>query len=146
MTWVKGAMRGIRLLERLRAIDQRPDWRGESDRQTTIASVLEHLSKMLNTRQGSVPTAMDLGMPDFTGMAGSLTADILPELEQTLTGVISKYEPRLTEVKVVFEPQPEKSFMLGFKLSAKVRVDDNDVPVVFETVLNSEGHITVMEQ
>lgn len=138
-------MRGKRFLERLRAIDQNPDWRGESDPQTTIASVLAHLGKMLNTRQGSAPIALDLGMPDFTGMAGSLTADSLPEMEQTLTEVITKYEPRLTGVKVEFEPQTEKSFMLGFRLSAKVRVEDQEIPVVFETLLNSDGHITVME-
>lgn len=138
-------MRGKRLLERLREMDQHPDWRGESDPQTIVVSVLEHLGKILNTRQGSTPIAMDLGMPDFTSLAGSLTADSLPEMEQTLTEVITKYEPRLSDVKVDFEPQAGTSFMIGFKLAAKVRVENNEMPVVFETLLNSDGHITVME-
>lgn len=138
-------MREKRLLERLRAMDQHPDWRGESDPRTAIASVIDHLIKILNTRQGSAPTAPDLGMPDFTSIAGSLNADSLPEMEQTLTRVITKYEPRLTSVKVDFEPQPDKPFMVTFKLAAKVRLQEQEVPVVFETVLDSDGHITIME-
>jgi type VI secretion system protein len=65
-------MRGQRLLERLRAIDQHPDWRDSADPKTAIASVIDHLIKILNSRQGSAPTASDLGMPDFTSLAGSL--------------------------------------------------------------------------
>ena len=138
-------MRGKRLLERLRVIDQHPDWRGESDPKTAIASVIDHLIKILNTRQGSAPTATDLGMPDFTSFAGSLNADSLPEMAQTITQVITKYEPRLTQVHVDFEPQQDKAFMVAFKLAAKVRLKDREVPVVFETVLNSDGQITIME-
>jgi type VI secretion system protein len=138
-------MRGKRLLERLRAIDQHPDWRGESDPKTAIASVLEHLIKILNMRQGSAPIATDLGMPDFTSIAGSLNADSLPEMEEALTRVITKYEPRLAGVKVNFEPQEDRPFMIAFKLAARVRVEGREMPVVFETVLNSDGHITVLE-
>lgn len=138
-------MRGKRLLERLRAIDQHPDWRGESDPKTAIASVLEHLIKILNMRQGSAPIATDLGMPDFTSIAGSLNADSLPEMEEALTRVITKYEPRLAGVKVNFEPQQDRPFMIAFKLAARVRVEGREMPVVFETVLNSDGHITVLE-
>ncbi len=138
-------MREKRLLERLRAMDQFPDWRGESDPRTAIASVIDHLIKILNTRQGSAPTAPDLGMPDFTSLVGSLDADSLPEMEQTLTQVITRYEPRLTAVQVDFEPQPDKPFMVAFRLAAKVRLDAREVPVVFETVLDSDGHITIME-
>ena len=138
-------MRGKRLLERLRAIDQHPDWRGESDPKTAIASVLEHLIKILNMRQGSAPIATDLGMPDFTSIAGSLNADSLPEMEEALTRVITKYEPRLAGGKVNFEPQQDRPFMIAFKLAARVRVEGREMPVVFETVLNSDGHITVLE-
>ena len=138
-------MQEKRLLERLRAIDQNPDWRGESDPKIAIASVLTHLDKMLNTRQGSTPIATDLGMPDFTSLARSLNADSLPEMEEIITSVITKYEPRLADVKVDFEPQADRPFMIGFKLRAKVRIENREIPVVFETVLNPDGHITVLE-
>jgi type VI secretion system protein len=103
------------------------------------------LIKILNMRQGSAPIATDLGMPDFTSIAGSLNADSLPEMEEALTRVITKYEPRLAGVKVNFEPQQDRPFMIAFKLAARVRVEGREMPVVFETVLNSDGHITVLE-
>ena len=139
------AMREKRLLERVRAIDEDPDWRGETDPKLAIASVLGHLGKILNTRQGSAPTATELGMPDFTSVTSSLSADTLPEMAETISRVITQYEPRLTDVKVDVDTRNEKSFMVGFKLAAKVRVDDKEIPVVFETVLNSDGHISVLE-
>lgn len=138
-------MREKRLLERIRTIDEDPDWRGESDPKTAIASVLGHLGQILNTRQGSAPIAMELGMPDFTSIASSLNADSLPEMAATIGSVIAKYEPRLADVKVDAEPLPDKSFMVGFKLAATVRIDGHEIPVVFETVLNPDGHISVLE-
>ncbi|WP_054029626.1 type VI secretion system baseplate subunit TssE [Desulfatitalea tepidiphila] len=138
-------MREKRLLERLRAIDRNPDWRGESDPRAAISSVLDHLGKILNTRQGSALIATDLGMPDFTSVSSSLSADALPEMADTITRVINTYEPRLTDVTVDFEPLSQQSFKIGFKLSAKVRGETRDIPVVFETVLTSDGHITVLE-
>jgi type VI secretion system protein len=138
-------MREKRLLERLRAIDQHPEWRGESDPKTAIASVLSHLGRILNTHQGSALTAPDLGMPDFTSIAGSLSADSLPEMAETIAQVIVKYEPRLTDVKVEFETLPDRPFMIAFKLSAKLRVENHEMPVIFETMLDSDGHITVVE-
>ncbi len=138
-------MRERRLLERLRAIEDNPDWRGESEPKVAVSSVLEHLGKILNTRQGSTPIAEDYGMPDFTGIAASFGPDSLPEIEQAIAKVIGKYEPRLAGVDVVFEPKPESPFTIAFKLNARVNVEGREMPVVFETVLNPDGHITVLE-
>jgi type VI secretion system protein len=138
-------MRGKRLLERLQAIDEHPEWRGQSDPGTAIASVLKHLGQILNTHQGSALTAPDLGMPDFTRITGSLSADSLPEMAETISRVITRYEPRLTGVKVDFESQPDNPFMITFKLTARVRVENREMPVSFATVLDSDGHMTVVE-
>ncbi len=138
-------MKEKRLLERLRAVEDNPGWRGESDPKTAVFSVLDHLAKILNTRQGSAPIAEDYGMPDFTSIAVSYGADALPDIERALSGVIGKYEPRLTSVKVSFEARPQNPFMIAFKLSAMVSVEGREMPVVFETVLNPDGHITVKE-
>lgn len=138
-------MREKRLLERLRAIEQDPDWRGGSDLQLAVRSVLDHLVKVLNTRQGSAPIAADYGVPDFTSLASAYSSDALPEMEAAIAQVISKYEPRLVGAKINFDPKPEYPFMLAFKLSARVRVEDREQPVVFETVLNPDGQITVLE-
>ena len=81
-------MREKRLLERLRAIEQDPDWRGESDPKAAVASVLGHLGKILNTRQGSAPIAPDFGVPDFTAIASSFGLDSVPEIEEAISNVI----------------------------------------------------------
>ena len=138
-------MREKRLLERLRSIEADPDWRGETDPKIAISSVLDHLGKILNTRQGSAPIAEDYGVPDFSSIASSFGTDSLPEIEDAISKVITKYEPRLVGVKVHFEPRPDKPFMIAFKLMARVRVEGREMPVVFETVLNPDGHITVVE-
>lgn len=138
-------MREKRLLERLRAIEQDPDWRGETDPKIAISSVLDHMAKILNTRQGSAPIAADYGVPDFSSIASSFGTDSLPEIEDAIGKVIGKYEPRLVNVKVNFEPRADRPFMIAFKLTANVRVEGREMPVVFETVLNPDGHITVKE-
>ncbi len=138
-------MKEKRLLERLRAVEDNPGWRGESDPKAAVFSVLDHLAKILNTRQGSAPIAEDYGMPDFTGIAVSYGGDSMPEIETVIGRVIGKYEPRLASVSVSFEARPGSPFTMAFKLSAKVSVEGREMPVVFETVLNPDGHITVKE-
>jgi type VI secretion system protein len=138
-------MREKRLLERLRAVELNPDLRGESDPVVAIQSVLGHVVKILNTRQGSAPIAQDFGVPDFTAIASSFGMESVAQIEEAITRVIQKYEPRLAEVRVSFEPQSDKSFSLAFKLVARLAGEGRQTPVVFETILNPDGRIMVME-
>lgn len=138
-------MREKRLLERLRAVELNPDLRGESDPTVAIQSVLSHVVKILNTRQGSAPIAQDFGVPDFTSIASTFGPDSVSQVEEAIIQVIQKYEPRLTGVQVVFDPQPDKPFALAFKLVAQLAADGQQTPVVFETILNPDGRIMVLE-
>jgi type VI secretion system protein len=138
-------MRERRLLERLRAIEQDPNWRGESDPKGAVRSVLDHLGKILNTRQDSAPISPDLGVPDFTALASSFGTDSVPEIEEAITRVIRKYEPRLANIQVSFDARPDRAFSIAFKLTASIAVEGRQAPVVFETVLNPDGRISVLE-
>lgn len=138
-------MREKRLLERLRAVELDPDWRGGTDPAVAIQSVLGHVVKILNTRQGSAPIAADFGVPDFTSIASTFGADSVAQIEEAITRVIQRYEPRLTAVQVTFEPQADKPFALAFKLQAQLAGEGQQTPVVFETILNPDGRIMVME-
>ncbi|SNR89753.1 type VI secretion system protein [Humidesulfovibrio mexicanus] len=138
-------MREKRLLERLRAVELNPDWRGGADPAAGVRSVLEHIAKMLNTRQGSAPIAQDYGVPDFTSIASTFGAESVGQVEEAITAVILRYEPRLSGVKVSFEPQADRPFSLAFRLSARLTGEGRQTPVVFETILNPDGRITVME-
>jgi len=145
LAWGGGKMREKRLLERLRAIELDPDWRGEADQAAAIASVLEHVVHILNTRQGSAPIAEDFGVPDFTALASTFGPESVAQIEEAITKVIQKFEPRLKSVRVVFEPLADKPFALSFRLSAELAAAGQQTPVVFETILTPDGRIMVMQ-
>jgi type VI secretion system protein len=132
------------LLERIRNLEKDPD--GSVDKETSrgTQSILQHLRKILNTRQGSVLIADDYGMPDLTNFPGENLSEAAGELETVMKLIIQKYEPRLSNVKIGFEPDLNDTSTLRFKLSAELISEQNKkMPVLFETVVTSEGMVRV---
>ena len=136
-------MKDERLLERIRNQEEDPGRRSTQDKRRLVASVLKHLQRILNTRQGSVVIAEDFGLPDITNFPSAYSADTLRDLEQAIRQVIMKYEPRLTGLRVGFAPSEENDFLLRFQIPAKVTVDEEESPVIFETVVDPDGRIRV---
>ena len=134
-------MREERLLERLRTWEREPARRGREDTRRIIDSVLRHLQRILNTKQGNVPIAEDYGVPDFTDFLHSYP-DSVREMERTLRLVIQKYEPRLKAVRVSFVPQDESTLSLSFQITARLSTEEK-TQVLFETRVDSEGKIEV---
>ena len=134
-------MREDRLLERIQAWEKEPKRRGKEDSRRIVDSVLRHLQRILNTKQGNVPIADDYGLPDFTNFAGSFP-DSVREIERAIKGAIQKYEPRLTAVRVTFIPQEEDYLSLRFQIIAKLSLESK-TQVYIETVVNSEGKIDI---
>lgn len=134
-----------RLLERIRITEQDPDSRDSVEPGMVIKSILDYLRNILNTRQGNAQIAPDFGVPDFTSMIGSTGLDAVRDIEASMTKVILKYEPRLENVKIEFIPDTETPLSLQFKLRAKIALEGQDMPVVFETVLDPNGHISVQD-
>ena len=127
-------------------MEQDPDRRDVADPVQVVKSVLAHLRRILNTRQGSAQIAPDFGVPDFTSMIGaSGLVDSVRDIEASMTEVILKYEPRLQGVKLAFIPDEDSPLALLFKLQAKLKLENQDMPVVFETVLDPDGRIAVKE-
>jgi len=131
-----------RFLERLVRAGQS----GEEDQSCTsgqeLASVITHLQKLLNTRQGSVQIAPDYGLPDMTSVHSDSLVDTGRRMEQVLVGVIARFEPRLTNVRVTMEKSEGVQLELKFKLEAAL-ARQPDIPVVFETIINANGSILV---
>jgi len=132
-----------RLLERIRDFEKDQDRRGEIDPSILLNSVLAHLRRMLNTKQGSVPIAEDYGLADITDMPGSFSPDNLAEIEDKITKVILKYDPRLADIHVEFSDKQDDSLALRFKISGKVNADDLNMPVLFESVVEPTGKISI---
>jgi type VI secretion system protein len=134
------------LLERIRHLEKMPTVRGTRDLSLGVRSVMNHLQKMLNTRQGSVPIADDYGMPDLTNFPGEDLTAAADELQQIIKKVIQKYEPRLEKVEILFEPRPGETSLLRFKLEGAVGNDRSGfIPVVLETVVTAEGMVRIEE-
>lgn len=136
-------MREYRLLERIRNYQLDPDHRGSASPADMVKSVLHHVQRILNTKQGAVLIHEDYGLPDFTDIAGSFSSDKVQELEREVNRVIKLYEPRLIDAHIEFEQQQDDVLALRFKIKGKLMADNQDVPVIFESVVQSDGKIVV---
>ena len=132
-----------RLLERIRDIERNPDRRGAVDSASTVQSVMNHLRQILNTRQGTALIAADYGVPDFTNLGSTFGQDTIPDIQQAITEVIIKFEPRLKKVAVVYTPQIGDVLGVTFKLEGSIETEARNIPVVFETVIDPDGKIRV---
>jgi len=131
-----------RLLERIARLESK-DTRGNlTSVEREINSIISHLQRMMNTRQGSVPIAMDYGIPDFTNFPGETLSKTGQKMEKIIRESILKYEPRLHNVKISFDIQPDDVLALRFKLDA-ILASDKNVPVVVETIFSSSGRVNI---
>lgn len=135
-------MREHRLLNRIRHLEENPSRQVTEDPKQMLYSVQDHLQRILNTRQGSVPIAEDYGIPDFTNLMSGF-----PEsrrgIERAICNTIQKYEPRLQGVRIAFLPQEDDVLTLSFQISAQLVLKDHKDPITFESVLDAGGHIRV---
>lgn len=136
-------MQERRLLERIRDFSRDQDRRNEIDTTVLFASVMAHLRRLLNTRQGSAPIDDDYGLADLAELPGSFSPDSVGEIEEKIIRVITKYEPRLTAIRVNVARRQDDSLSLRFEISGRVNVDDCNVPVLFESVVEPSGKISL---
>jgi len=133
-------MREERLLERFRRWEKEPLSRGREDPRKVIDSVVSHLQRLLNTRQGSVQIAPDYGIPDFMHvLQGGPEATL--SMEAGIRAVVETYEPRLTGVRVSYMPADDVLSPLRFNIQAKLRIDSK--PILLETSMGPDGHVQV---
>jgi len=134
-------MSGERLLERLRSWEREPQRRGSEDPRRCIDSIIDHLQKMLNTRQGNVPIAGDYGVPDFLDFLQSYP-DSVRQIEMSIRSAIERYEPRLSGTSVTFIPDEDETLTLRFQITARLATD-GDSRVYFETLVDTDGRINI---
>jgi type VI secretion system protein len=137
-------MRDERLLERIGNMARYPDRREGHDTSRRIDSIMGHLQRVLNTKQGSTPIADDYGIPDFTNLPGIFSSGATHEIERIIKHVVEKYEPRLTKVRCSFVPQEDDLLALRFEIDARLDGEEN-VPVTFETVVDAGGKINIKD-
>jgi len=109
--------------------------------QQLAESILRHLRRMLNTRQGHVLTQPDYGMPDVTGFVQNLP-DMVSATQRGIQESIEKFEPRLRNVSVMYAPSEDK-FNVHFEITGQLMSDKDEASVWFETVVAPSGHIEI---
>ncbi|MGB9698759.1 MAG: type VI secretion system baseplate subunit TssE [Thermodesulfobacteriota bacterium] len=134
-------MREERLLERIRTWKKEPLRRGKEEPRRVIDSVLRHLRRILNTKQGNVLIAEDYGVPDFSDFLNALP-DSIRDIEKNIRAAIQKYEPRLTGVRVNFIPQEDDPLSLRFQITARLAMDAK-TQVFIETIVDADGQVEI---
>ena len=129
------------LLERL--ADPEKDARRtiREDTQAIADSIMRHLQKMLNTRQGHVPIRPDYGMPDFTDCAESLP-EIMDRVRRAIKASIEAFEPRLRHVRITHLPSDDK-LLLHFGISGQLASSRQKVSTFFSTRVAPTGSAEV---
>ena len=136
-----------RLLERLRDMAQKSteDLRSEDDPQVIVASIMQYIASIMNTRQGSCELDPEFGIPDFTSSGVSFTKDDIPGIEKGIAQFIDRCEPRLRNVHVHFTPDEDAPLLMNFTLSGELPLDASRVlPVAMVTKINTLGKVSVM--
>ena len=130
-----------RLSERICSQEREPMRRESENRKRCIDSILDHLQRILNTRQGNVPIADDYGVPDFLDFLQTYP-DSVHQIEESIRSAIDKYEPRLSATSVAFIPREDADLTLRFQIIACLTTE-GDRQVFLETVVDADGRIRV---
>lgn len=134
-------MREERLLERIRSQEKDPARRGGTETRRIIDSIVRHVQRILNTRQGNVPIAADYGMPDFLDLMQTYPDSVL-DIERAIRQALEKFEPRLSSVRVRFIMHDDDVRALRFQITARL-AEELKTQVLLETHVDSDGEISI---
>lgn len=122
-----------RLFERLINIDELPERSLKSNVEALVRSVMDHLVKILNTRQGTVLSDPEYGSPEVLNLPGNFVSPETLALQKNLKQVIEKFEPRLKDVEISFAGASDDDLSICFTLKATIYHLEHVVPIQFQT-------------
>ncbi|WP_240500371.1 type VI secretion system baseplate subunit TssE [Pseudomonas syringae] len=136
-------MREKRLLERIVGLQTDSERSRLTQAQVLTLSIREHLQRILNTRQGSVPIDPEFGVPDFTNLAGSFATGETSQIIKNMTRMIAHYEPRLKSPRIQVSEGHQEVLSLSFSLDGLVEIDDQYIPIHLATRVSSDGRVSL---
>lgn len=104
-----------------------------------LESIRQHLWRLFNTRQGSLPYLPDYGLPDLNQIYQDLP-DSVQGFTRKIIQVIQKYEPRLTALELEQMKRYEIPAVLAYKIKAVILPS---YPVLYSTYFLSGGGLRV---
>lgn len=127
------------LLERIAAGKRDPKM--DLDPSLVADSVLRHLERLFNVRQGCVETRPDYGLPDINSLMHRFP-DASGEFRKAIKRAIDEFEPRLQNTTVTADTNDGDQLQLRFKITAKLVSKGLKQAVNFKTRLD-EGQFRV---
>ena len=113
-----------------------------ADHRAALQSVLSNLRDILGTRQGSSAAQPDLGLPPPNELRQNYPASIT-DMQRAIAETISRYEPRLREVKVTYIQVEDEQLTVHFQVAAALVIDGHRQLVAFETCVDHAGKVKV---
>jgi type VI secretion system protein len=104
-----------------------------------LISIMDHLNRLFNTREGSLPHLKDYGLPDISEIYRKMPHGI-EELQKAIKRTVEQYEPRLHKIKVVPRDSDTPDFKLVFILTGELREGGL---VRFQTTFTSMGNSSI---
>ena len=108
-----------------------------------VRSILHHLQRLLNARQGHAAAQMGYGIPDPSEVLHGY-GDAIGGMARAIKTSVEKYETRLTAVQVRHVAAPDEILTLRFQITGQLAKSKDRVPVVFDTHVDHSGRIKVM--
>lgn len=136
-------MRERRLLERIASWGAGEARTNETQVDVLVDSVMSHLSRLLNTRQGSVQIDPQFGVPDFTNLAGTTAMGSTREIEEEIRRMVLRYEPRIKSPRVTLNREETDVLAIRFALEGSLEVDDREIPLRISTTVGANGRVSV---
>jgi type VI secretion system protein len=102
-------------------------------------SIMDHLTRLLNARQGSMVHDPDYGLPDIGLIYQSLPYS-LEELVEVIRKAVLKYEPRLKRITVNYRPIKTTDCVLQLEVMGQLH---NGEQVSYDTYFMSGGYAQI---
>jgi type VI secretion system protein len=136
-------VRERRLLERIAMWGAGEQRTNEIQVDVLVTSVMSHLRRLLNTRQGSVQIDPLFGVPDFTNLAGTTAMGSTREIEDEIRRTVLRYEPRIKSPRVTLNREETDVLAIRFSLEGALEVDDREIPLRISTTVGANGRVSV---
>lgn len=137
-------MKEQRLLERIATWEAGGRRAGRVQVDVLVRSVVDHLRRLLNTRQGCVRLDPLFGVPDFTNISGGFAAGSVGDVEGEICRMILKYEWRIKSPKVTWERESANPLCMSFLLEGMLDIDDRSIPIRLSTAVGVNGKVSVV--
>jgi type VI secretion system protein len=102
-------------------------------------SIVDHLTRLLNSRRGALAHLPEHGLPDIAQVYQGLPYSV-DELVESIRRTIARFEPRLNRVDVRYEPVDKGNCVLQLEIDAYLGDGER---VYFDTYFMSGGYAEV---